>query len=372
MNKFLKKTLHFTLVIEFIASIFMFRAYSCQILKYSGISRNNNMIRSLLFYVLFFSTGCKESASFEFSVYWWKHKTDISTEQEQFIADNKIKSIYLKLFDLKWDAYNKTIIIPKTHSAIKTSVEVKAVIYIENDILKNYSADTIATIIHQQLDIAIEKDIINNINDLQIDCDWTISTREAYFELLELISQQIPNLSATIRLHQVKYAEVTGVPPIDKGVLMIYNLESPADTSVTNSIFNYDLAIQYLEGYIKKYPLHLDIALPAFSWGVHFHHGRIKQLISDFDSNQIDSSDMVQKENGYFRAKQAHFYNTYRISNRDEIRYEYPLVEDVKKMLKYLKQKLNQEETEVVFFSLNDDFLINNKKAYEKIIATHD
>ena len=122
---------------------------------------------------------------------------------------------------------------------------------------------------------------------------------------------------------------------------------------------------------MEHYPLQLDVALPAFSWGGHFHHGKIKSLIADFHPSDIDRENMVQKKNGYFKAKKAHFYNTHRISIRDEIRYEHPYTHEVVKMMHYLSKCLNQDSAEVIFFSLNSDFLINNKDSYEEIISTY-
>ena len=151
--------------------------------------------------------------------------------------------------------------------------------------------------ITHNVDLAVENGIIENTNNLQVDCDWTISTKEKYFNLLILLSNYIEHLSATIRLHQIKYVKATGVPPVEKGVVMIYNLDSPADTNIRNSIFSFEKALLYLKGNLEHYPLQLDVALPAFSWGVHFHHGKIKGLIADFHPSDIDKENMVQKKN---------------------------------------------------------------------------
>ena len=152
---------------------------------------------------------------------------------------------------------------------------------------------------------------------------------------------------------------------------MIYNLDSPADTNIRNSIFSFEKALLYLKGNLEHYPLQLDIALPAFSWGVHFHYGKIKSLIANFHPSDIETENMVRKKNGNFKANKAHFFNTHRISKRDEVRYEYPCTNEVAKMMDYLNKHLNQDSSEVIFFSLNSDFLINNKKEYEKIIYTY-
>ncbi len=74
-------------------------------------------------------------------------------------------------------------------------------------------------------------------------------------------------LSATIRLHQVKYFETTGVPPVKSGMLMFYNTGDLENPSEENSILNIETAELYLSG-LEDYPMQLDIVLPLFSWAV--------------------------------------------------------------------------------------------------------
>ena len=321
--------------------------------------------------ILMFSS-CQPETSFQFSTYWWKNSTKLNKEHKEFLNQNNINKIYLRIFDLKFDQKNQSILIPKVNAGLPvSSIKTIPVIYIENAILSNFSVDTIYNIILRNINNAKDEGIIKEKNELQVDCDWTLKTKRSYFKLLSLLSKEIKVLSATIRLHQIKYAKSTGIPPVDKGVMMIYNLDSPSDTNTQNSIFTYNKAIQYLDEYLKKYPIQLDVALPAFSWGVHFHHGVIKNLISDFDPNNIDSINMKKMKNGYFKAKKAHFYNRYRISKRDEIRYESPNIKEVKKIINFLKENLRQDKTEIIFFSLNSNFLINNKDKYEEIISIY-
>ena len=323
----------------------------------------------LLFFILIISS-CQSETSFEFSTYWWKSSTKLNTQQKEFLNTNNINKIYLRIFDLKFDEKNSSILIPKVYSGFN-DINTIPVIYIENKIFSNFNIDTIYNLIQQNIKSAIEKKIINSTNNLQIDCDWTLTTKEPYFLLLKALSKDIKGLSATIRLHQIKYAQATGIPPVKKGIVMIYNLESPTSIDMKNSIFSYDKAMEYLDGYLYNYPLKIAIALPSFSWGVHYHHGKIKALISDFNPINIDSSNMILEENGYYKSKKAHFYNTHRISNRDEIRYEYPKIEELNKMVSFLQHNIKQDSTEIIFFSLNSNFLTNNKINYEKIISTY-
>ena len=327
-------------------------------------------MRIILIFCVLIISSCQSETSFEFSTYWWKSSTKLNTQQKEFLNTNNINKIYLRIFDLKFDEKNSSILIPKVYSGFN-DINTIPVIYIENTIFSKFNIDTIYNLIQQNIKLAIEKEIINSTNNLQIDCDWTLTTKEPYFQLLKALSKGIKGLSATIRLHQIKYAQSTGIPPVEKGIVMIYNLESPTDMDMENSIFSYDKAMQYLDGYLDKYPLKIAIALPAFSWGVHYHHGKIKSLMSDFNPEKIDNMNMSKNKDGYYKSKKAHFYNTHRISNRDEIRYEYPKIEELNKMMTFLIHNIKQDSTEIIFFSLNSNFLTNNKINYEKIISTY-
>ena len=115
-----------------------------------------------------------------------------------------------------------------------------------------------------------------HVKEIQIDCDWTGSTRVKYFTLLKHITLKVKTrsanfnlreditISATLRLHQIKYHKKTGVPPVARGMLMFYNMGSPTQIDMQNSILNLDIAKQYIEN-LESYPLPLDVALPIFS-----------------------------------------------------------------------------------------------------------
>ncbi len=144
-------------------------------------------------------------------------------------------------------------------------MQVVPVIYIKNEVmlgemdLNDLASKTIKLI-----------DQINHTHQLQcdeiqLDCDWTLTSKENYFRFVQLIKKiSSKTLSATIRLHQVKYFQKTGVPEIDRGVLMYYNMGKISSDS-SNSIYDDHIAERYT-GSLQRYPLALDVALPVFSW----------------------------------------------------------------------------------------------------------
>src|SRR6185295_19004173 len=129
--------------------------------------------------------------------------------------------------------------------------------------------------------------------EIQIECDWNASTRESYFLLLRTIRAQLHAgkiLSGTIRLHQIKYRAQTGVPPLDRGVLMFYGMGDPASPGEKNSILDLDTARKYT-AYLKNYPLFLDAALPVYQWGILFHEDHFRGIIRSLGESDLTDFD---------------------------------------------------------------------------------
>ncbi|MBO0936326.1 hypothetical protein J2I47_07175 [Fibrella sp. HMF5335] len=123
--------------------------------------------------------------------------------------------------------------------------------------------------------------------EIQLDCDWTRSSRSRYFALLRAIQQEakVP-LSATIRLHQVKFVAQTGVPPVARGMLMAYNMTDWKRPGTRNSILDLTELRRYTP-YLPGYPLPLDLALPLFRWTVVFRNNRVMTLLNNVDGNAL-------------------------------------------------------------------------------------
>jgi hypothetical protein len=126
--------------------------------------------------------------------------------------------------------------------------------------------------------------------ELQLDCDWSDSSRESFFAYLrrlrEIARPDGVALSATIRLHQVKYRERTGVPPVDRGMLMFYNMGRFSADPEARAIFDPESARRYLAR-VSSYPLPLDVALPMWSWTVHIRDDHVEGLMQSTDPDEL-------------------------------------------------------------------------------------
>jgi hypothetical protein len=169
-------------------------------------------------------------------------------------------------------------------------------------------------------------------NEIQFDCDWTAKTAGNYFFFLKTVRQLLPSdsihLSATIRLHQYKYPGKTGVPPVDRGMLMLYNVSDLTQYSPVNSIFDRQKAAAYFEGG-KRYPLPLDIVLPAYSWGLVFRNKKFYQIENGLDVEEVKASPAFEPVDGvagggvsFYRVKKDTVLGELFLRPGDEIKIE--------------------------------------------------
>jgi len=243
-------------------------------------------------------TACQpETPDAEPAFYHWKSELLQDSAQIAYLQELDTRRIYLRLFDLDW---NERLRSPAPIAEAQLgdfpyrSFEWVPTIFITNRSLKQLpiqETGSLARRIVDKIERMREAAGMPTVREVQIDCDWTQSTREVYFRLLKECKHQLSNngaqLSVTVRLHQLRYPEQTGVPPADRGMLMYYNMGEVRSWEEHNSILNLEAAAPYLQA--DPYPLPLDLALPLFRWGVVFREGKMIRLINDL--NQEDLQD---------------------------------------------------------------------------------
>ena len=158
------------------------------------------------------------------SVYYWSTVLDIDSQKAAFIGRHGVSRVYLRYFDVVPDEAGRPV--PNATLRFKTGVprgvEVVPTVYVVNSCM---AADTsgLAERIVRRVAQMCETNGIGPVSELQIDCDWTRRTRERYFAFLRTVGRLAADrgmrVSATIRLHQLAEAP----PPVDRGVLMMYN-----------------------------------------------------------------------------------------------------------------------------------------------------
>src|SRR6478672_12112056 len=172
--------------------------------------------------------ACKKNTT-ETSFYFWRTNFELSKTEQRIVRDLSVKHIYVRAFDV--DAASpftepKPVAVVENSKSLNGNANVIPVVFITNRTFINIGVEGIRPLAEK---IASRCRVLFPVfSELQIDCDWSDKTREKYFLFLNYFGQILhkneTTLSCTIRLHQVKYARITGIPPVDGGLLMFYNM----------------------------------------------------------------------------------------------------------------------------------------------------
>ncbi|MFN8259125.1 MAG: hypothetical protein U0W24_25775 [Bacteroidales bacterium] len=327
-----------------------------------------------IFLISLWLTNCqKEETETKLSFYYWKTRFSVSKFEMEFLKSNQVKKLYVRYFDI--DLNDTGFAVPVGPISFEKDYEhftIVPVVYIKNRVFTSNK-----TSIKSLSDKTIE--FINQINrfhklqctELQFDCDWTKESSQKYFQFLEMVKKETNlTISATIRLHQIKYYKTTGVPPVDYGVLMYYNMgKISADSS--NSIYQRETADKYIR-YLSSYPLRLNVALPIFGWGIHIRHQQVEGLINKMNFNAfIGDTNFILKNQARLIAKRNYIKFGYYFMKGDEIKMERISHNDIIEMSEDLNKNLRKKPGEIIIYdldSINLNQFKNEGKNFKKIL----
>lgn len=235
------------------------------------------------------------------AAYYWKSTFQWQQTDQQKSDHLGLERLYIKFFDVKFDPYQRAqaVAVLDVQTPFPDSLTIVPVVYVTNDCLLKLTAEEmpwLAARIEEKVSEIWKLGRGGAQPEIQMDCDWTASTQDRYFSLLSELELLFPQaiFSVTLRLYPFRYPEKMGVPPVARAMLMYYNMGELKSAEESNSILNNETAKTYLEP-AGKYPLPLDIALPAFSWGVAFRNDQFLGLIRDLDAGIAESSGFFAK-----------------------------------------------------------------------------
>jgi hypothetical protein len=254
----------------------------------------------------------RSNRNISISFYHWKSDFSPSKHDLNLLQACEVNQLYLHVFDVD-KAPGTQVPIPKAKLSFKSNfppgIAVIPTVFITQrtfeDAANLNSAELAKNIVDLSRQITSAQKLV--WKGFQIDCDWTAGSKKIYFSFLEALKKELGNeipLSVTIRLHQIKYPEKTGVPPCDRGVLMFYNMGDFKNYSPINSIYDASIAKKYLER-LREYPVKLDYALPAFSWAIFYKYGKVEQLLSDRQIPFIQKSGCFIQQGDQLICKQS-------------------------------------------------------------------
>lgn len=294
--------------------------------------------------------------------YHWKSNFGLTAYEQERLERLGAERLYVRYFDVDWEEGPGPIPVGALQEPGPDSFggEVVPVVFLTNRTFEQLPEEETDTLARKTARKLREMHGARLLQEVQMDCDWTAGTRERYFEFLRKLRNYLPEgltLSATIRLHQVKFREQTGVPPVDRGMLMYYNMGRVDDTTETNSILRPDIGAQYLLR-VGEYPLPLDAALPLFSWGVVFREGRLVHLLHGLERDVLqDSSHFAPTLAGHYRVKRGTWRKGVFLYPGDELRYEGVNPENLQTAARQLGRALPADERHVVFYHLDSAIL---------------
>ena len=359
----------------------------------------------LFIIVIFFLLSCSENNNIVIrSFCYWKTNMYMDQKADSVVDKLGVKHFYVRYFDVDWNPNTNEAQPLATIGNIdfnNSKVSFTPCVFITNDVMLKsnkpqldslvdrifkrvesisykYFEQTANKYVQNLSDLDYERQIGNvksridinaivtnkkidlqkYVKDILIDCDWSEKSRNNYFYFLGKIKNRFTSykIEATIRLWQYKFFEKAGVPPVDSGLLMCYNMDNPESRKTENSIGTNN----ELEKYIihNNYKLKLNIALPLFSWSLVFRGNQFKGILSE-EINFTENKIIFKRINDYKYILQDDIrLGEIYLRNGDEIRIEKVSDTDMKAMISTLSNKINiDKDTRVSFFSFNQKYI---------------
>jgi hypothetical protein len=288
------------------------------------------ILRLYAWVLLVAMVGCGKSHSVvEPAFYHWKTRFSPTETETAGLKQLGVERLYIKYFDVDWpDEATQAQPQARVDFAQIPDAAITPTVFITNRAVQKTGEANCPKLADKIFDLIMRLHPAQSPRprEVQIDCDWTASTRAAYFALLTRLHTRLDSLaiplSATIRLHQLKYPKQTGVPPVDRGMLMFYNMGDLDNPAESNSILDLAEGKRYL-GNLDQYALPLDVALPIFAWGVLIRREKPIKLLNNLRlASTVDMPWMTQLGDNRVRVDTSHYFWGHYLYAGDEIRLE--------------------------------------------------
>lgn len=321
------------------------------------------MKKLLTVILIFLLVSCTtKTEKIPLSFYFWRTTFSLTQTEKEYISELEINKLYVRYFDVALKSGEPVPIASIVFNQDVSGFEIVPVIYIKNEVfLEEIDTKDLAQKIVDYIGQINKKNQIQ-ISEIQLDCDWSLQSKESYFKFINEFKKLHQNLSATIRLHQIKYPEKTGVPEVQNGVLMYYNM-GVISAGDNHSIYERAIAQRYIKS-LKNYSLPLDIALPIFSWGVQIRNHQVVNLIGGLRSEDMNDVHFERLSENQYQVVEDFLYKGRYFAKNDRIKIEEISGKQLKEMVADLKKNMKSNPKEVILYDLNE----NNLTEYEKEI----
>ncbi|MDM1501642.1 hypothetical protein HX071_05420 [Myroides marinus] len=332
------------------------------------------MKKYVLFICLLFLVGCgfqrDNDTPAKLSFYYWRTNFQLDSLERSTLKELDVERLYIRYFDIGLQGDTPIPIRPVLFKDSIPNVDVVPVVYIKNEVLLNSKIDR--GLAKKIIDYINQINKYNHIasNEIQLDCDWSLKSKEPFFQLIEDIKKESNwKVSSTIRLHQVKYAGKTGIPKVDYGVLMYYNMGTIASDSL-NSIYDRNIGTKYI-GALKEYPLELKYAFPIYSWLVHTRDNKVVRLISRVRADEVEKNVAFKKiaDIRYEVLTEGVYFGQLFLVG-DQIKVETTTTAQLLEMKKDLEKASGKCPSEIILYDLNSrNIPYYEKEVWKKIVV---
>jgi hypothetical protein len=327
--------------------------------------------------ILFSLVAACRHQSKPLSFYYWKTKFSLNGFEKNILKEQAVKKLYVRYFDVDLKP-GETQPVPVSPIQLDTAIhayQVVPVIFIKNRTFEQLPAAAVPALAKNVFALVTQINQSQNLTtrEIQFDCDWTERTRDLFFQFIRAYRAFADQtISATIRLHQVKYKERTGIPPVDYGVLMYYNMGAITGDN-NNSIYDRAVANRY-NSYIPSYSLPLDVALPVFSWGLTIRDGKVVELLNKIDFTQFENdSNFIPSNKNRYLANHACFKAGYYFREKDEIKQEHVSPDDLLEITNQINKNSNHRIGKLIFYDLDSTNLVQYEKdIFKKVLNNLD
>lgn len=326
---------------------------------------------TLLFICTTLCVGCNNnddnnSSDKTNAVYYWRTTIECDSIEQDFLQSNDVNRAYVRFFDIVVDESPIAMdaVVPNATLIIEDSLLVKDIIptiFITPEaIAKMQSNENVwAEKIVKRIYNMCSYNELDEPKELQLDCDWTMHTQQAFFSLCTAVKNEIQKrnpqalLSATIRLHQLK----TPIPPVDYGVLMLYNTGSFKNPEEPNSIISVENIKPYMK-YLADYPLRLDYAYPIFSWSLVYNKdSHFKGLINSGDN--LPDNILTHVSGNYYEVAKDTIINNIYLYQGDIIRKEDAPFKTIIEVKNLIEQNSRNKNFNIILYQLDKKNISN-------------
>ncbi|MDE6098564.1 MAG: hypothetical protein K2G24_06720 [Muribaculaceae bacterium] len=291
---------------------------------------------------------------------------DSDSAEQHFLQTNNVRKAYVRFFDIVVDKSPIAMdsVVPDASLQVKSKMQAQEIIptiFITVDAIKKmrHNEAKWAEKIVKRICNMCSYNEIPEPREIQLDCDWTRKTDSVYFNLCREVKKELQSrnshakVSATIRLHQLLQTP----PPVDYGVLMLYNTGSFENPEEPNSIISVSNIRPYLKN-LADYPLHLDYAYPIFSWNLVYDSDRKFKGLINSGAGIPDNILTHVSSNSYEVAKDTVINKAY-LHKGDIIRKEDAPFKTIMEVKELIRQNSRDDNFSIILYHLDKKNISN-------------